>query len=62
MYTFLIFSYIPALLIVIDFYRHLKYESRVAETLPTAPTDEPFIYLLMVVGSLIYASGELMEL
>ena len=33
-----------------------------AESLSTAPTDGPFIYLLVVVGSFIYASGELMEL
>jgi len=34
----------------------------VAESLSTAPTDGPFVYLLKVMGSLIYASGELMEL
>ena len=33
-----------------------------AESLSTGRTDGPFVYLLMVVRSLIYASGELMEL
>lgn len=33
-----------------------------AESLSTARTDGPCVHLLMVVRSLIYASGEVMEL
>jgi len=51
---------IPALLIVI--LSLPKVGATYGESLSTARTDGPFIYLLMVVGSLIYASGELMEL
>jgi hypothetical protein len=33
-----------------------------AESHSTAPTNGPFIYLLKVVGTVIYSAGELMEL